>query len=232
MPHTSAAPVQVKVVQGAGLSGVALWSMDGCGYAGGVIEDADFQQMCARWLQFAAFVPLMRLHGKRVGGPPADVCGETYDDNELWTIFSSNATEYGGSAAMLHLREALRPYVSAVNAVSASTGTPMVRAMILECNDPPCAEADAEDQFMFGPDWLVAPMYVPNTTSRSVYLPTLPQGSEWVHWFTRTVSPSGTRVDVEAPVSSFPLFYRSPPLLSEALPAILRGRERSVPAGE
>ena len=73
---------QIVVAQQMGLSGHALWTNDGGGYANGDPNDATFQQLIVRWLQASAFFPIMRLHGQREGGPPDDpTCGATGGDN-------------------------------------------------------------------------------------------------------------------------------------------------------
>jgi alpha-glucosidase (family GH31 glycosyl hydrolase) len=36
---------------------------------------------------------------------------------------------------------------------------------------------------MFGPRWLVAPQYTYKAASRTVYLPKLSAGQEWVYWY-------------------------------------------------
>ena len=70
------------MLQQMALSGQALWTNDGGGYAGGDPDDAEFQELVVRWLQASAFFPIMRLHGQRKGGPPSDECGATGGDNE------------------------------------------------------------------------------------------------------------------------------------------------------
>jgi len=67
-------------------------------------------------------------------------------------------------------------------------------------------------QFMFGPDWLVAPVLEYGASNRSVYLPALPANETWVYWWNQTVVPSttGQRVVMATPVDEFPLFFRRP----------------------
>ena len=78
---------------------------------------------------------------------------------------------------VMRLRENLREYVDIHMNVSSLTGMPVLRPMVLAYpDDPKCAEADVEDQYMFGPDWLVAPVYTQGAKERSVYLPA---GAKW-----------------------------------------------------
>ena len=96
--------------------------------------------------QFGAFSPLFRLHGHRDGGPPADECGGTNGDNEVWNL-AQDPAHYDAIVAVMRLREGLRQYVSDANAVTAATGMPMARPMFLAWPlDAGCAGADVEDQ--------------------------------------------------------------------------------------
>ena len=198
----------VTVGQGVGLSGIPLWTTDIGGYSGGDPADPSFQQMIVRWFQFGAFCPLFRLHGHRAGGPPADQCGATNGDNEVWNLAPAK-THYDAIAAVMELRESLRGYVKEINNASVATGMPMMRAMVLQFPaDPVCAADGAEQQYMFGPDWLVAPVTAENATTWDVYLPA---GETWVYWWNKTAVPGGSwrSVDVTS-LAHFPLFKRSP----------------------
>jgi alpha-D-xyloside xylohydrolase len=62
-----------------------------------------------------------------------------------------------------------------------------------------------KDQYLFGPDLLVAPVVHPGATSRTVHLPA---GASWTDVRTGEVHAGGTRVDVEAPLAVLPLFGR------------------------
>lgn len=204
--------LQVAAGQGAGLSLQGAWTTDIGGYTGGDPSSPDFQELIVRWFQFGAVSPVMRLHGHRAGGPPADACGGTNGDNEVWNL-AKDAAHYDAIVAALRLRESLRGYVAAVNAEHASTGMPMMRPMLLAWpGDPGCQGADVEDQFMFGPDWLVAPVTAPAAaggSARSVYLPSLAgvPNATWVYWWNQTsVGAGGARVSLPTPLGEFPLF--------------------------
>ena len=57
--------------------------------------------------QFGAFCPLFRLHGHRGDGVPANQCGGTNGDNEVWNL-AKEAQHYKGITTVMHLRENLR----------------------------------------------------------------------------------------------------------------------------
>lgn len=203
--------LQIKALQGAMMSGVVLWTTDIGGTAGNA-SDPVFQELLCRWLQFGAFNPIFRVHGHRAGGPPTDpICGDTNGDNEVYSVFDEASPEYAGVVAVMRLRESLRPYIMALNAEAVATGMPMARPLFLEFPlDPGCEGADVEDEFMLGSEWLVAPVYVYRAVSRSVYLPRLGAGEQWVNAFGGAAfGAGGVRVVVDTTnVTEFPLFRR------------------------
>ena len=205
---------QVRVAQSVSLSGVVLWTSDIGGYKGGNASDPAYQELITRGFQFGAFCPVFRLHGKRVGGPPADACGTTNGDNEAWS--------YGDAATpciadVIRLRESIRPYVAQISADAAATGMPMLQPLVLAFPDDPAAAAPwAEGSFSLGPDWLVSPVTVQGATAWSLYLPVLPPGQAWIYHFNASLAfpGGGLNVTVPTPLCEFPLFQRSPPSAS------------------
>lgn len=70
---------------------------------------------------------------------------------------------------MLELRYRLMPYIMAQSVRCSQQGLPLLRAMFIECpEDETCAAL--EDQYFFGDDILVAPLFEAGD-SRRVYLP-------------------------------------------------------------
>jgi alpha-D-xyloside xylohydrolase len=203
--------LQVRVAQQMALSGHALWTNDGGGYAGGDLDDPVFQELIVRWMQASAFFPIMRLHGQRKGGPPDDQCGNTGGDNEPW-LLAKDPAHYAAFAAVMQLRVSLRDYTLGINRVAVRTGLPMVRPMILAFpGDSGCEGEGVSDQWMYGPDFLVGPVLTLGATSRSVYLPTLANAT-WVYYWNGTDAGSGGgRVSVNtSAIGDFPLFVRTP----------------------
>ena len=68
--------------------------------------------------------------------------------------------------------------------------------------DPRCWELS--DQYMFGPDYLVAPILTPQTFVRPVYLP---EGT-WQDIRTGETLTGGQTVTAAAPLDSIPVFKR------------------------
>ena len=152
------------------------------------------------------FLPIFRTHGHREPSEDNGPCGGGGGPNELWTY--QYETEI---AAMIALREDVRPYVEYHLLQASLTGVPILQPMWYNFTDAECQEDAAEVQYMFGPTWLVAPVLQPNATSVSVYLPRLPSTEQWVHFFSGQTYKGGQRQDI--PVKSladFPLFQRLP----------------------
>jgi alpha-D-xyloside xylohydrolase len=64
---------------------------------------------------------------------------------------------------------------------------------------------DVDDQFLFGPDILVAPVYAPAVGGREVYLP---ENDRWIDVATGLVADGGTTIEVAAPLERIPVFVR------------------------
>ena len=203
--------LQVRVLQQMALSGHALWTNDGGGYSGGDPANPVFQELIVRWLQASTFFPIMRLHGQRKGGPPADECGETGGSNEPWNL-ATDPEHYAAIAAAMTLREDLVDYTLALNRETVRSGLPMARPMVLAFpGDAACAGEDVADQWMYGKDWLVGPVLAYQAQSRSVYLPAL-ENATWVYYMNGTdAGAGGYRVTVDTTrMADFPLFLRTP----------------------
>ena len=103
----------------------------------------------------------------------------------------------------MHRREELRDYVRSLMREAHESGTPLLRAMFYEFpSDENCA--DLKDQYMFGPDYLVAPVMEMGARSRSVYLP----AGRWTDTDTGEVYTGGQRITVDAPLERIPVFLR------------------------
>jgi alpha-glucosidase (family GH31 glycosyl hydrolase) len=101
------------------------------------------------------------------------------------------------------LRATLQPYVVAA-AAEGATGMPIVRPMpFVDRRDGRLA--DRWDQYMFGPDLLVAPVWKVGQRSREVYLPR----GEWRSYFDRSRTFRGGRtVTLDVPLDAILVFER------------------------
>jgi alpha-D-xyloside xylohydrolase len=189
-----------------GVAGIPWFTTDIGGFGGGDIGDPDFTELLVRWFQFGAFCPVMRLHGDRQPTEHVVAADGTRRSpsgapNELWSF---GEEVYEVLAKYVHLREILRPYTRDAMRDAHENGQPVIRGMFHEFPADPVAWTLA-DQYMYGPDLLVAPVVQPGARSRTVYLPA---GAGWTDLATGTVHEGGQSLEVNAPLDVIPVFAR------------------------
>jgi alpha-D-xyloside xylohydrolase len=191
---------QVRAGLNIGLSGIPWWTTDIGGFHGGDPASPYFRELIVRWFQFGTFCPIFRLHGFR---QPADLdrYWESGGPNEVWS-FGEEA--YAIISDLLHLRERLRPYIMDQMRAAHERGTPPMRPLFYDFPGDSTSWL-VEDQFMFGPGLLVAPVLSEGQQKRSVYLPSR---ETWRDAWTEQVFSGGRCLDVEAPLNRIPLFLR------------------------
>ncbi len=192
---------QVRAGLSIAMSGIPWWTTDIGGFHGGNVADPAYRELVIRWFQFGAFCPLFRLHGYREPRPEVGWAASG-GPNEIWS-YGEEAYEIIRSVVLM--RERLRPYIDEQMRVAAAVGTPPMRPLFVDFPDDPAAWG-VEDQMMFGPDVLVAPVLEPGARARTVYLP----GEDlWTEARTGHVMRGGRRIEVEAPLDSVPVFLRN-----------------------
>lgn len=153
----------------------------------------DYPELYTRWFQYGVFQPNFRSHGSR-------------PENEVWS--------YGKQAQpilekYLRLRYQLMPYIYSLGYIANQTGAPFMRGLFLDFpNDSNVTDIDNE--YMFGPAFLVAPITEQGATTRSVYLPA---GTDWYNFWTNQRIHGGQRITVAAPIDIIPLFVRAGAIL-------------------
>jgi alpha-glucosidase (family GH31 glycosyl hydrolase) len=174
--------------QRAAFMGFPVWGSD----TGGYYEFKD-REVFARWIEFSAFSGIMEIGGRGERAPWRMPTTPAYDD-ELIDIYRRYT----------RLRETLLPYVVAAGR-AAESGLPIVRPM-------PFADRtdrrlrDLWDQYLFGPDLLVAPVWRVGQRSREVYLPR----GEWLsYWEPGQTYKGRRRIAVDAPLDTIPVFVRA-----------------------
>jgi alpha-D-xyloside xylohydrolase len=192
---------QVRAGLNVALSGIPWWTTDIGGFhGGGDPESPEFRELIVRWFQYGAFCPLFRLHGFR--GPHVDLHpGMTGLPNEVWS-FGDEA--YRAIRAVLFMRERLRPYVMDQMRAAHECGRPPMRPLFFDFPADENAWA-VDDQFLLGPDLLVAPVLEHGARQREVYLP---EGTDWTDAWTDRPCEGGRTRCVEAPLDRVPLFVR------------------------
>jgi alpha-glucosidase (family GH31 glycosyl hydrolase) len=196
----------VKGALAIGLSGVSLWGSDIGGFFA-LGTRALTGELLVRWVQLGAVSGVMRT--ERNGfSLPTKVRPQVEDDDQLpnWRRYTK-------------LRTQLYPYLVAADAEYRRSGLPIMRHLVLAFPDDPQA-VGREDEFLFGPDILAAPVLEPEARSREVYLPS----GEWVDLWRAapydeasgglvlgpaSVVAGGRTITAPAPLDELPLFVRA-----------------------
>ena len=188
------------------LAGIPWWTTDIGGFHGGNPDDPEFREVFVRWFQFGTFCPVMRLHGDRephsepLGTSGGGICSSGAD-NEVW---SYGPEVYEICKKYLEIRYRIKPYVEKLMREAHEKGTPVIRPLFYDFHEDKTAW-QVEDQYMFGPDVLVAPILYPKMEKRKVYLP---EGTDWKNAWTGEEFQGGQTIEVDAPIDIIPLFLR------------------------
>ena len=191
---------QVRAGLNMAMSGIPWWTTDIGGFHDGDITTDYFKELIVRWFQFGVFCPIFRLHGDRL--PRHRPFPGSGGDNEVWS-FGDQA--YAAIKPLLFLREALRPYIQAQMVLASSEGLPPMRPLFVDFQaDPQCEAID--DQFMFGPEILVAPILSLGQRERKVYLPA---GTDWIDAWNGQPLAGGQWINAAAPLDRIPVYLKS-----------------------
>ena len=191
---------QVRAGLNVGVSGIPWWSTDIGGFHGGDPGDPDYRELMVRWFQFGMWCPLFRLHGDRL---PRDPLSQAMSGgpNEVW---SYGDEAYAILADILRLREQIKPYVLEQMAVASANGLPPMRPLWFDFPDDATAWT-IEDQYLFGPSVIVAPVTELGARSRPVYVP---KGSAWTEAFSGERLEGGLWTTASAPLERIPIYLR------------------------
>ena len=139
-----------------GLCGFSFWSHD----IGGFVKQSP-EELYRRWLPFGMLTSHSRCHG----APPT----EPWEYSEEFLDLFRRCAE---------LKYRLMPYILQQAEECCANGFPMLRTLFFEFPNDPGAWL-IEDEYMFGSDLLVAPLFESGQDKRQVYLPK----GEWVDYF-------------------------------------------------
>ena len=189
-----------------GIAGIPWWTTDIGGFHGGNPDDPAFRELFARWFEWGAFCPVMRLHGDREPRQPqfgttggATCCSG--GPNEVW---SYGEEVYEICKKYMFLREKLRPYTRTLMEEAHQKGTPVMRTLFyMYPQDKKCWEI--EDEYLYGPEILVAPILCAGQRSREVYLP---EGETWIGYATGKKYEGGQTIEAVADLDTIPVFLK------------------------
>ncbi len=181
------------------MSGVPNWTHDIGGFA---LEERyqrqdpahveEWREFNLRWFQFGAFSPLFRSHGEA-------------PRREIYEIAPAGSAMYRSMEYYDRLRYRLLPYIYTIAADTWHRDGTMMRGLVM---DFPADRAawNVDDQYMFGPAFLVAPVTEFRARNRSVYLPA---GTLWYDFDSGRSHEGGRSIEAPAPYERMPLFVRA-----------------------
>lgn len=197
---------QLKAGLNVALCGIPWWTTDIGGFINGDPDSDEFRELMIRWFEFGVFCPIFRLHGFRLPYPVRDIlnpdgyCGSG-GPNEVWS-FGDQAYEI--ITDYMRMRECLKPYIMAQMKLASEDGTPVMRPLLYDFSHDE-AVYTIGDEYMFGPDMLIAPVVELGSVKREVYLP---KGVVWENAKTRDHHEGGQWIEVPAELNTIPIFYR------------------------
>lgn len=177
---------------------------------GGRVGNQPTDEALLRWAALGVFSPLMQLGGDALQNMPWEAPYNPETIDRLRTLTK--------------LRIQLTRYIEAQLQTAATDGTPLMRPIPISF--PEYGEARTIfDQFMFGPDLLVAPVLKESATERDVFLPP----GQWRNWYTSAIQSGPGWVRVPAPLDQVPLFARDGAVIPMRLDSVDTLRELDTP---
>jgi alpha-D-xyloside xylohydrolase len=181
------------------MSGIPNWTHDIGGFS---VEERytkqlpeampEWRELNLRWFQFGAFSPIFRSHGET-------------PFREIYEISKGDPAMYDSMLWYDKLRYRLMPYIYTVGADTYFKDGTIMRGLAMDF--PQDRKGwNVDDQYMFGPSLLIAPVTEFKARSRSVYLPA---GTGWYALESGRFFQGGQSITAEAPRERMPLFVRA-----------------------
>lgn len=174
-------------------AGQPYWTVDAGGFfriGNSQYADPAYHELLVRWLQYATFLPLMRMHGYQTNTEPWHYGAETEKRIRAW----------------IELRYRLLPYIYSMAAAVTRKDSSLMRPLVMDFPNDPKA-LDETHSFMFGTAIHVAPVFKPAVGLWSVYLPRTEGG--WYDFWTGERRSGGSSHEIAAPIDRIPLHVRA-----------------------
>ncbi len=187
--------LSIAMGAGFGISGQAFVGADIGGFAGNTQPE-----LFLRWMQYGTLTPFCRNHSMIDNV-----------DQYAWA-FGDVIQDHVRTAIKLRYR--LLPYLYACFLRASETGEPVQRPLVFD-HQYDASVRDVDDQYLLGPDLLVAPVVEAGVTARQVYLP----DGDWYDWHADELVGGRRFVTAATPMDRIPIFARGGaviPMWSEA----------------
>jgi len=201
---------QVAVGLNHSLSLSPYWGSDTGGFYANIEPPELSGELYTRWFQFSAFCPSFRSHGRiwrlRVpwGWGLAEMGFTEGQRNPPPASEMNNPRIEEVCRIYGNLRYQLMPYTYSLAWQARSTGLPFMRAMWLHYPDDDLALRRG-DQYLWGPDLLIAPVFTQGASQRDVYLPK----GNWYDWWTHAREAGGRSVTRNVDLATMPIYVRA-----------------------
>jgi alpha-glucosidase len=198
--------LSMPMAMGFGVSGQPFVGADVGGFFG-----HSSAELFLRWMQYGALTPFCRNHS-HIGN--VDQYAWAWGDAVLDVVRDS-----------IELRYRLLPYIYAAFVHATETGAPVQRPLVFD-HQYDAAVRDIDDEYLFGPDLLVAPVVAGGQAARQVYLP----AGDWYDWHTDEMVGGSRYLLTATPMDRIPIYARGGaviPMWSEA-PASTAGHHPRV----
>lgn len=189
---------QIPAALNFSLTGIPYWNADIGGFFaghfnnGGGAQNPEFQDLYTRWMQFAAFTPMMRSHGTDV-------------KREIYQFGNRGEWAFDVQEKYINLRYSLLPYIYAsARDVTARSGS-FMRALFMDFKQDTTVY-NISGEYLFGRSFLVAPVTEKNAISQNVYLPA---GANWYDFWTNDLLKGSTTVNKQTPHEIIPLYIKA-----------------------
>jgi alpha-glucosidase/alpha-D-xyloside xylohydrolase len=166
-------------------------------------------ELYARWFQFGAFNASFRSHGRTWwtrlpwGWGSNDMGPKESRLNPLQSEMNNKAIEpIAKKYDELHYQ--LMPYTYTLAWEARNTGMPAMRALWLHYPKDEVASKTA-NEFLWGRDLLIAPVFVKGATSREVYLPK----GDWYDWWNNSRTTGGKTISRDVDLTTMPIYVRA-----------------------
>jgi len=166
-------------------------------------------ELYVRWVQFAAFNSLMRTHGRGwenrlpwawgLSEPGPGEGSYVQPKSEM-----NNPTVEPIAKKYIELRYQLLSYNYTLTWEARETGMPMMRSLWLHYPKDKQARGIG-DEYLWGRDMLIAPVYEKGATTRDVYLP----AGKWYDWWTGESETGGRTVQRAVDLATMPIYVRA-----------------------
>jgi alpha-glucosidase len=177
--------MSVPQIMSLGLSGYSMVGADVGGFAGSPPAD-----LLTRWYELGVFYPMYRDHAAKGTA-----------DHEPW---ASGPEQEAIRKRYIELRYKLLPYIYTAMEETSRTGIPMMEPIFLEY--PAAEQLYGEDhEFLFGRDFLVAPVVTEKMDAQDVHLPP----GHWYDFWTAEVYSSEDQISLHPTLAETPLFVRA-----------------------